>query len=306
MNNENPHISISLDAKIFMENELKTHNIPYSMLKNDFELFCPFHSHEFRKKHLKIRFDGVLSNCYACGKGRGGWNVVAAKLGLAQLPNHIKYGFEGLERELEKTTKHTFEYLELPKDLTPFEGDYRGIPEEFLRKFGSLLYYDPFSAENRILWPVTFEGELCGWTAGRLDGTLLPKYRNGPGDLFKAKTAYFGIDDPLVQDTVVLTEGPYSALRLLWLGIPAVAILGVAQWGDSKAILLSQRKTPIKNIIIAMDGDKAGDECVLKIVKTLDKYYSNVVVFPTPREKDPGDMDIEYVEKLREMYLKML
>ncbi len=196
---------------------------------------------------------------------------------------------------------------ELPKDIKDFESEYRGLTPEFLARFGSKLWFDPKSCVDRIVWPVTYNKKLLGWIAGRLDDVTVPKYRNGPERVFSAKSAMWPLDDPQVQEsrTIVLVEGPFSALRLLSLGIPTVAILGAGTWDSRKLQLLLMRKLPVKKLLVAMDGDDEGWKVAHKIMTAAEGRFDQVKLFEFPEGRDPGDCSLNTIKRLRKDLLEL-
>lgn len=101
--------------------------------------------------------------------------------------------------------------------------------------------------------------------------------------------------------TVVLVEGPFDALRLCYLGIPALSILGTSNWSFSK--LSTIQGMGCKKLIICMDGDKAGRLAEAHIFEeTADKIKRKRFRLPINEEDpvDPGNMNDELIEALRE------
>lgn len=331
-----------INARDFIEQQLTSNGIFHNVKANDFAMYCPFSAHEGNTLLLQVCFDGQKIHCWGCGES-GNYNKLAERLGLKKLPNSAMNGYGALDQELRNVVVEKG-IPALPKGITKFEEEYRGLSVEFLAKFDSRKWYDPDSCGYRILWPVTHNGKLQGYTAGRLHPEMEPKYVHGPKGVIQTRRCLFPIDYPLIRDVVVLTEGPFSALRLLHEGIPAVACLGAQNWHSAKITMLQQRKIPIKGVIIAFDPDKSGEEgadrvenaikdifdvverfdCPVKPMKEVDaltgeKKYVYVTSRKTgkvitdengePIKKmqklDPGDMPASYVEKLRQQVLSI-
>jgi hypothetical protein len=313
------------NAKDFIAQEFKAHGIRYRELSNDFSIYCPFFAHSGNKMLLQVRFDGQVIHCWSCHTA-GTYNKLADKLGLKRLPASVNSGYGALDKSIREA------YLErglpaLPLGLKPVTEPYRGLSPEFLRRFKSQLWYDTDSMVYRILWPISYNGKLQGYTAGRLDGETMPKYRHGPSGVIQTTRVLWPIDDPAIRDTVVLTEGPFSALRLLHEGIPAIATLGATMWHSSKITMMQQRKRPIRGVIIAFDADSAGEAGADRVYESIKDVFERVERFDCPLRKqkyedadgkkydrldrngdpilegtDPGDMPAKYVEKLRSLY----
>jgi len=274
---------------------------------------------------LQVRFDGQVIHCWSC-HAAGSYNKLAEKLGLKKLPASVNSGFGAVDRAIADA------YLErglpsLPLGLKPVTEAYRDLSPEFLARFKSKLWFDTDSMVYRILWPISYNGKLQGYTAGRLDGETMPKYRHGPQGVIQTTRVLWPIDDPKIRETVVLCEGPFSALRLLNAGIPAVATLGAQMWHSAKITMMQQRDVPIKGIIVAFDADSAGEAGAERIYEATKDVFERVERFDCPLRKvkfedadgvrhdkldrkgnpilegtDPGDMPMKYVEKLRALY----
>lgn len=295
----------------FIEQQFKENGISYDTLGGDFSVYCPFWPHSGEKKLLQVKFDGKKIHCWSCGAG-GSYNKLAEKLNIKKLPPSIMNGYAAME------TKITDAFLErglpsLPLGMKPFNEPYRGLTPEFLAKFDSKKWWDVKSSIWRILWPITFNGKLQGYTAGRLDGEKRLKYVHGPDGVIQTRRVLWPIDYPEIRDTVVLVEGPFSALRLLNEGIPAVAILGAQNWHSAKITLMQQRKHPIRGVVIAFDADDAGDSGSDDVYESVKLRFERVERFDCPlvrytdptdgvkkvKGTDPGDMPASFVEKLR-------
>lgn len=289
-----------IDAETFIENQLREAGIFTRRKGHDFAISCPFHQHSGTKQLLNIHIDGSKIHCWSCDVG-GTYNTLAEKLGLKKLPRSTQYAFSGIEREINNIELERG-LPALPEGLQPWTGEYRGMPEEFLARFGSKKWYDVDSSAWRILWPITYNEKLQGYVARRIDDDKQMRYANGPKGVLQSRRALWPIDDPMIRETVVLTEGPYSALRLLHAGIPAVSILGAANWHGAKITMLMQRKHPVRGLIIAFDGDDAGWRGTKVTYRSVRDVFERVEIYQCPDDKDPGDMSQRRVEELRSLY----
>ena len=314
---------VEIGSKDFIMNQFRQHGIRYRELGNDFSIYCPFFPHEGNKMLLQVRYDGAMIHCWSCGAS-GNYNKLAEKLSIKKMPASLNAGYGAVDRAL------TEAYLErglpaLPGGLTPYTEPYRGLPVDFLAEFDSKKWWDLESMVWRILWPITYNGKLQGYTAGRTDGETMPKYRHGPKGSIQTRRVLWPIDHRLIRDTVVLVEGPFSALRLLRAGIPAVAVLGADNWHSAKITMMLQRKRPIRGVVIAFDADPAGEHGADRVYSSIKDAFEYVERFDCPLRRmrymddegemvvrtdkagkpmlegtDPGDMPTKYVEKLRE------
>jgi hypothetical protein len=135
------------------------------------------------------------------------------------------------------------------------------------------------------------------------EAVTFPKSLNSSGDL--SLKALFPFKD--VVDTVVLTEGIFSALRFRSLGIPAFANLGVECYSQYKTTVL--HSLGVKRFILCFDGDSPGydhsraiyngivDKQGKKVTNGVkNEFLSTIVDFP--EGNDPGDIPEEKLEPL--------
>lgn len=285
-----------------MEDQFQRNGVFYRTLRADFAIKCPFPAcSDSAKQKCQIAFDGTKMHCWVCN-ARGNYNTIAERLHLKKMPGAANLAYKPIEEALEALNAVRAK-PSLPKTV-PFDEVYRGLSPEFLARFESQKWFDNKSNAWRILWPVRYNGKLLGYVAGALDKQTMPKYRNGPEGVFRAQHALWPIDDESIKRTVVLVEGPFSALRLLSEGIPAVALLGTGAWNRRKISMLEQRAKPIRNVILAMDGDDAGEKLSNEVYGSIKDRFERVEIFECPvgrdgTKRDPGDMSTKYVEKLR-------
>jgi 5S rRNA maturation endonuclease (ribonuclease M5) len=190
----------------------------------------------------------------------------------------------------------------LPVGSQPWEhGSFRGIPEEYLLKLDSRRYYDDQSECYRIVFPVTNRnGVRIGSVARRLDDGRATPWKNSPGPW--ARKALFPLElMPRPLPSVVLVEGPFDAIRLNYHGIPTLSILGTQNWSPQKISILNSRR--VSNLIICMDGDKAGRKATAEIFEDTEHLFKRKrFMLPIDEDNpiDPGNMDEEKIETLRE------
>jgi hypothetical protein len=158
-----------------------------------------------------------------------------------------------------------FDFRSLPKNKV-----WREIATNLLIDIGCKRirqYDEPF-----IYMPVNVRGEERGYIRARLRKKKdKPSYLNKAGK-WSERYGLFPYDYT-VRDKpscIVLVEGPRDALRLLLLGIPAIAILGTQSWSKRKAQLLEL--SGAEHVILCFDGDDAGlgaEKLVLPSLKPL-------------------------------------
>lgn len=276
------------EVEAFVLGELDNAGIQYDVNRNFVQVSCPFHQHSGTKRKLGIsRRTGGL-NCWVCDK-KGHWNEYARLKGLGTFGNNDVrlQDFQALARQFDELLAER--QIESPEWVEPWQGTWRGLSGEFLRGVPSYLWHDEASKAKRILWPCYMDGRYRGCMASRLYRDTWPKTRNLGG--LDAKRVLFPFDHPLVQGSrgVCLVEGQYDALRLLSLGVPAVSIIGTANWSVHKLERLAARG--VERLVIVMDGDEAGENAADEIEAAARNRFDVRVLplpDPTPQERDEG------------------
>ena len=278
---------------------------------HDIYIVCPFKQHSNPKPSCSVHLSGHKTgvgvyHCWKCD-AKGGWNTLAEALGLEHGEGYVpqnpfnakKRAFQQMIDDAAELARSQFRDF-MPLGAEPWEhGDFRGLPEEFLIKVGAKRYYDDKSECHRIVFPVKDKkGNTIGSVARRTDKNKFMTWLNAPGPW--AHRALFPIHILDRVPCVVLVEGSFDALRLNYLGIPALSILGTSNWSLSK--LGTLEGFGIKKVIICMDGDKAGRDAERAIFIDTDKVIKRKR-FRLPFENpgiDPANMSLELVEALRE------
>lgn len=258
---------------------------------------CPFHndstpSGQIKHDPNKPRSVGYFA-CRGCGKHMR-WSDFATALGLepfqmkpeADVPDRdLSYlndeflgeGNSGLQHE-----EHLlFRLNQKAADKMGLSAlHWRGFDFDFLHAVGCRCIYLVERKTFYIYMPVYVGGTLRGYIKGfpkkPSAESGLPTYFNAKG-AWSSQYGLFPYDYAVALmsrknlKTLVLVEGPRDALRLLREGIPAICILGTQSWAPMKVRLLEQAGA--ENIILCMDGDKAGK----KATKLLYHGYRDLV-----------------------------
>ena len=102
---------------------------------------------------------------------------------------------------------------------------------------------------------------------------------------------------PQVPSEVYVVESMINALTCYVYGKPAVALLGLGTERQYEQL----RQLPCRKLIIALDGDKAGQRATEKLKKALykSKVVTSVIV---PQGKDINDLTKEEFDELEEVF----
>jgi 5S rRNA maturation endonuclease (ribonuclease M5) len=263
--------------------------------------------HDVETASLSIRRDDGRFNCFACGIKGHNWNALAKLIGAAELSeDDLPDAFGLLSKDLSPQIAQEAFCMELPWDLTPWEGEWRGLSEKFLRKCEAHRWWDEGARCRRILLPIRWQSELRGWVARRLDDGKEMKYRNAPGMkaqdiLYPYDLVYKYLQPELANHTAVLVEGGVDSLRLVYNHIPALAILGTRNYDPiNRSWLLN---LGVERVIIATDSDSAGKKARYEIEPSLEEWFEVEHFYP-PHKDDPGGMPQRFVEKLKKQVFK--
>ncbi len=274
----------------------------------DLKAFC-FKGHDDKTPSLSIRRADGAFLCFGCGvKGRD-WNAFSNYLKVDTLSeDDLPDPFTTLGYQMERRYKKALREVRLPWDVQLWERPYRRISAETWKRVGALRWYDddPRIQAERILIPAMMYDQVEGWVARRTDKAppgekLDMPYRNAPG--MSSQDVLFPLDTVIEMqpETVVLVEGPMDAMRLINYNIPALAILGTRNYiPDNRVHILN---TGAVKVVLAMDGDEAGDAVRLEIAPSIREMFE-LVHFICPPGKDPGNMDKEHLDLLWRMTRK--
>lgn len=280
--------------KFFFIKEIEKTGVPFKVRDNNIAVLCPYHND--RKPSLNVNINktktgmGVF-HCWSCG-AKGNWNRLANKLGMALLKGAIYEDtpFEGLIPKMP-----VLEKVILPPDTSPWKGSWRGLTENFLSQFNPKEYYDPVTECTRILFPVTINKKLIGYTSVIIPGIDTKiKSLNSEGNWVKDSLFPY---DLIKGDRVVLVEGVYDALRLISYNIPAVSIMG-SKWESGRRSKLITKN--ITKLVLCFDGDLAG-RTVTEAVTRNTKGYMKVKDFGLPvsdAKLDPGNIPLNLITEV--------
>ena len=147
-------------------------------------------------------------------------------------------------------------------------------------------YYDRF--RNRLIFPLRdVKSRVIGFGARALDDSM-PKYLNSPETLiFNKSSVVYAIDRAQAairqKDAAVITEGYMDTIAAHQFGYEnTVACMGTAL--TEKQISILRRFS--KNIIVALDADKAGLEATTRSIITIDQQIPKDYWMPLAGTQD--------------------
>ncbi len=284
--------------------------------KNRVLIKCPWHADGTPSMAVTLQVGrgtpGQYS-CFACGansKLHGGWNGLAERLNLAKTssegyltewtggaPIDTARFMDG-ERDWESMLQGWSVSRDepIPKGYT-----WRGIEYPLLAKLRARYAIDDWGI-GCTLFPAYVNGELVGGikAVNRPRATTKRKYVNASGE-WSRSVGLFPLHYKRVWPTVVLVEGPRDALTLLQQGIPALATLGTLSWSEAKRDLLLA--SGVKRVLVAADGDAAGEQAATLLMKSLHGYVPRRRV-TMPADEDPASVPKSFWKPYRHLWSK--
>jgi DNA primase len=257
----------------------------------EFVTRCPWH--DDRRPSLSVSPTRNRVYCFVCGKGtdtigwlqdRQGLSFQEAVLELARRTGvsvaegdpQAQARFEREWRERRQLMAQRTEQRQQFHQALLQQLEQGGAGSDYLQTRGispqTARTWQLGVAGGRLVIPLNdASGQTVGF-CGRAIGSQEPKYRNSTGDLlFQRNALVFGLDQAAEairkQGTALLVEGPLDVIQLHQAGfIHAVACLGTSV---SELQLQLLRRQGMKHLLIALDGDRAGQSATEKLLEQL-------------------------------------
>lgn len=152
---------------------------------------------------------------------------------------------------------------------------------------------------DRVLFPLRDrDGEIVGFIGRRRDETKGPKYLNTPEtELFHKGDVLFGLHEGRAQlagrARPLLVEGPLDAIAVnaaLSETYAAVAPCGTAITVSQIEALNAHTDLSTSGLVIALDGDQAGQAGAIRAWRTLHGITGRVEAAVLPQGQDPAEL----------------
>lgn len=165
----------------------------------------------------------------------------------------------------------------------------KGILPETARRFEAGLYRNQGFLKGcigvRLHNPA---GSPLGYAGRRLDPQLAARFGKWkfPPRLPRNQLLFnfHRIRSKLPTSTLVLTECPWSVMRLHQIDVPAVAMLGIHLSGPQEQLLRSASR-----VVFLFDGDSAGSKAAAKLKPRIESF-AEVAIACVPHGLDPDDL----------------
>lgn len=269
---------------------------------------CPFHNDNSPSCgiYTSVGMDIPLGSfhCFGCGT-KGRWNYLAQRAGLVEIPDwqiadagensssglaalYHKIGNKTVSypsvKSLMKSLKRN-SYLQWPDDIA-----WRGYPGKLIADAEGQLCNIPQSGESLCFFPCTLGSKYIGGVAAYMQKQATgTSYVNTSGSWSKDKGLFpLKLVRKWIRKRgfkyVVLVEGPRDALALLSYGIPALAVLGSEQFGESKCRIIEM--LDLDCVFTMVDNDKGGDLLRANIKAAFANSGLAVRHFKLPKDRD--------------------
>jgi DNA primase len=243
--------------------------------QNEKRICCPFciekHGTEDTKYHLGVNISNGMFHCYRCESGGfitkliRFWDNISFSeaVKLVEEAKEREISIDRLELGIMKPKKEVEEKLSSIKPPEYYEslvGNGHPYLESPKRRVDLKMVNDYSlgicrmgAYKDRIIIPdFNDDGGLIYWQARAIDDTVKPKYLNASNS--RSGLTLFNFWRAKKHDMIVLTEGPFDAMR--------VGFNGVATYGHS--IKNGQRKlilnSPVKEVVLMYDADVPIDD----------------------------------------------
>ena len=319
-------------VKALMVEHLKAAGMPVREKESFVYTRCVFH--KGRSLSLWFAGSGRKGGCWKCEEYTT-WNDFAQRQGLPIIERLTKdaetedYSSSYLRAVLnaqdrDDQRQHNVDRV-IPRGTTPYTEPWRRLGPKVLARVNARRWWDDDSEYYRILFPVSIDRQIVGFTAGRAEhgqrsfptmddvhkrrasifATL--KYRSSKP--FPTNDCFYLDDQIGPVPVLVVVEGVYDALRLLQHRIPVLCNFGaVSAWSEQKAEQLITR-AGLRYVVLAFDPDDAGDKAEDLARKTLGKDMKVVTAsMPWVRKRgrqrkeqvDPGDAPSRWIRSFRQ------
>jgi DNA primase len=257
----------------------------------DFVARCPWH--DDRHPSLTVSTTRNRVHCFVCGKGTDAIGWLQDQQGMsfqeAVLELARRNGVTVAEGDPEAQARFEQEWRERRGLMAQRTEQRQQFHQALLQQFeqggagADYLQARGITPETARTWQLGFVGgrlviplnDATGQTVGfcgRATGNQEPKYRNSSGDLlFQRNGLAFGLDQASEairkEGTALLVEGPLDVIQLHQAGFTnAVACLGTSV--SALQLQLLQRQG-MKHLLVALDGDRAGQAATEKLIEQL-------------------------------------
>ncbi|HEY9701871.1 MAG TPA: toprim domain-containing protein [Allocoleopsis sp.] len=271
---------------------LQDEGIVYKVSGRDYVVKCLNPSHEDSNPSCRIDRITGATHCFSCG-----WKTnIFRHFGILEIPKSVKL-FKLKEKLNQLNTLE--KELALPKGASPYNESFRGINHKTLKEFGAFYTFDVEELNQRIIFPIkNVLDKTVAYIARHTLSNSNPRYvvfpRHVQLPLYPVKFNN--------ETKIILVEGIFDLLNLYDKGIKnVVCAFGTSTLkSDLKHKVLPLKAQGISKIYIMFDGDTPGRTAAEELRPLLENEGFFVEVINLPDEMDPGNLNQEYVDSIKE------
>lgn len=275
---------------------LLSKNIEVKERGKDLLIHCLNPDHEDQHPSLRVDRETGIFNCFGCGfKGDVYQYFNRSGPRLTQSMRRVL-------KAIDKAKIYTNTSIGFPNEAYFEVADFKGIPAELLKKYKAFVTSE-HGLEDRLCLPIfDNSGNIRAYLGRHMHSNASPKYMMYPKEV---KLPLYPTIRQLggIGDTLIIVEGLFDALTLISKGIPNVTCAFGTK--SLNADNIAEKLNPfvcagVERIVLLMDGDNAGIAAANKISKAIE-YKTDLIVevIPLPEGEDPGSLDDEHIELLK-------
>lgn len=272
---------------------LKTKGLEFNISGRDYLVKCLNPEHDDSSPSMRIDKISGVYHCFSCGyKGN-----LFKHFGL--LTNNVGVRIAKLKQKL-ADVKVNFDGQDLPKGATPFIQKYRGISKETYKHFEAFTTLQEEKLLDRLCFPIKdVRGKTTVFQARHMHSNGNPRYINYPTGV---ELPIYPVIYPGRPKAAVFVEGLFDMLNCYDKGLTNVTCCFGTNTlqKDTGLKLLPLKAQGITKIFLLFDGDEAGEKAAEHLKPLIEEHEFQVEIIKLPEGMDPGDMDQEYVDSIRE------
>lgn len=276
---------------------LKKQDIYYQASGKDYLVKCLNPEHDDKNPSCRIDKVTGVTHCFSCGFKTN----IFKHFGI--LTNHTSIKVAKLKQKL-KTINSDLNGVDFPEERLPLTKAFRGISLQTLKEFEAFYVNNNGELTDRIWFPIKdLRNKPLVYVGRHMMSDGNPRYLNYPQgvtmpiypEVFKTKTT-----------SAVLVEGIFDMLNLYDKGLTNVCCtFGTStMFKDTELKLLGLKTQGITKIYLMYDGDKPGQEAMVKLEPLLQECGYQVEKIVLEPDSDPGELSQEYVDSIKEYIIE--
>jgi len=275
---------------------IQKNGLEYKVSGRDYLIRCLNPEHPDTNPSFRVDRVSGIAHCFSCGFKTN----IFKYYGVFSNPIPIKIA--KLKEKLEEL-KTMSTGLELPVGATAYTKTFRGISAQTLKRFEAFYTHQVEKLVDRIIFPIKdITGKTQVYVARHMLSNGNPRYVNYPS---KVQIPVFPPQVPQGGHSLVLVEGIFDMLNLYDKGLQnVVCTFGTnTLQNETKLKLLPFKAQGITHIYILFDGDEAGEKAAQVMKPLIEACEFIVEIITLPDGTDPGELDQENVDSIKE-YIK--